>query len=358
MKISTPEVTKPELRENLKVAALVAASLLTAYLCYKIVFPFLPALIWAITLSIVAWPIQRRLNARMRNRNLTSTITVVVTILVLVIPVVLITNELVDQATSAIQTARSPEFRQRIVAELEKRPYIRPAIARIQQRVDIGQHVQDLAGRAGATVPAAFLGSLAGVTQLLIALFTMFFLLRDFEYFTGALRNFIPLPEKDTSEVLARIRKTVDASIRGRVLIAIIQGTLGGLMFWFLGLPGSILWGTVMAVFALIPMLGAFVVWVPAALFLLATGHPGKALILAIWGAVVIGTADNVLYPILVGKDLHLHTITIFFSVLGGVAAFGVSGLVIGPVIFAIADALFEVWSRRGPTRAPRTETA
>jgi predicted PurR-regulated permease PerM len=129
-------------------------------------------------------------------------------------------------------------------------------------------------------------------------------------------------------------------------------------MFWFLGLPGAILWGTVMAVFALIPMLGAFVVWVPAALFLLATGHPGKALILTIWGAVVIGTADNVLYPILVGKDLHLHTITIFFSVLGAVAAFGVSGLVIGPVIFAIADALLEIWSRRGPTPAPSAESA
>lgn len=99
-------------------------------------------------------------------------------------------------------------------------------------------------------------------------------------------------------------------------------------------------------------------VWVPAALFLLATGNPGKALILSVWGAVVIGTADNVLYPILVGKDLHLHTVTIFFSVLGGVAAFGVSGLVIGPVIFAIADALLEVWSRRGPTRAPSRETA
>lgn len=358
MKISTPEVSRPELRENLKVAALVAASLLTAYLCYKILLPFLSALIWAITLSIVAWPLQRRLNARMRNRNLTSTITVVITILVLVIPIVLITNELINQATSAVQTARSPEFRERFLAELEKRPYIRPAIAAIQKRVDLGEQAQNAAGRAGASVPAAFLGSLAGITQLLIALFTMFFLLRDVEYFTGALRGFIPLPDKDTNEVLARIRKTVDASIRGRVLIAIIQGALGGLMFWFLGLPGAVLWGTVMAVFALIPMLGAFVVWVPAALFLLATGNPGKALILSVWGAVVIGTADNVLYPILVGKDLHLHTVTIFFSVLGGVAAFGVSGLVIGPVIFAIADALLEVWSRRGPTRAPSRETA
>jgi predicted PurR-regulated permease PerM len=358
MKVSTPEVTKPELRQNLKVAALIAASILTAYLCYRVLLPFLPALIWAVTLAIVARPLHRWLDKRLKRRSLTTSLTLLITILVLVIPVVLITNELIDQATSLVQYVRSPEFLQRINAEIAKHPQVQPIINWAQHRFSITEQAQHVAGRAGATVPAAFMGSLSGLTQLAIALFTMFFLLRDFEYFTGALRAFVPLPDKDTNEVLSRIRKTIDASIRGRVFIAIIQGALGGIMFWLLGLPGAVLWGTVMAAFALVPMLGAFIVWMPAAIVLLLAGHPGKALILVIWGALVIGTADNVLYPILVGKDLRLHTITIFFSVLGGVAAFGASGLVLGPVIFAIADALLEVWSRRGPSQLPQEKMA
>jgi predicted PurR-regulated permease PerM len=192
-----------------------------------------------------------------------------------------------------------------------------------------------------------FAGSLAGLTQLFVALFTVFFFLRDFDYFRSGLISLLPLSKADSHAVLERVQQTIDASLRGRVLIAMLQGGLGGLMFWLLGLPAPLLWGTVMTLFALVPMLGAFIVWVPAALFLALTGHPGKALVLALWGTLVIGVADNLLYPVLVGRGIRLHTIWIFFAVLGGVAAFGASGLVVGPVIFAIADALIEVWTRR-----------
>ena len=266
---------------------------------------------------------------------------------VLVVPVALLTQQVVSQAAELLRALSSPESRAELLAPIMNQPKLAKAVDWLQSRMDLGEQAQAVFGNAGSAVPAAFINSLAGLAQIAIALFTAFFLLRDLDHFREALRCLVPLPDADTQAVFKRVRDTVDASLRGRVLIALLQGALGGLMFWFLGLPVPVLWGAVMALFALVPMLGAFVVWLPAALFLLISGHPGKAVILVAWGGVVIGTADNFLYPILVGKDLRLHTLAIFFSVLGGVAVFGASGLVIGPVVFALADALIEIWGRR-----------
>jgi predicted PurR-regulated permease PerM len=352
-KISRPRTAPSPLtfRENLKFAVLVVATVFTAYLCYRILLPFASALIWAVALAIVARPLHRRLEAKVRNRNLCAAIVVVVLTLALVLPVAFVAEQIISQGADVVRTLRSPEGRAKVFAPITTHPRGAQAIQWLQQHVKLDEQAQTVFGTAGSAVPAAFLGSLGGLAQLAIALFTTFFLLRDVDYFLEALRCLVPLSGTDTAEVLSRVQRTIDASVRGRLLIALIQGALGGLMFWFLGLPAPVLWGAVMAFFALVPMLGAFIVWMPATLFLLAAGHPAKAAILAGWGVLVIGTADNFLYPILVGKNLRMHTLAIFFSVLGGVAAFGASGLVMGPVVFAVADALIEIWGRRGGDR-------
>lgn len=341
-----PESRRP-LGENLKFAGLVVATALVAYLTYKILLPFLPALTWAIALSIVARPLHRWLQKKIHNQSLCAGITVLVITVALVLPIALLTQQVVSQAADLARTLSSPESRQKLLQPIMSQPKLAEAFRWLQGHMDINEQAQTVFGNAGSAVPGAFLGSLAGLGQLAIALFTMFFLLRDLDHFVGGLRGLVPLSDADTEAVIKRVKDTIDASVRGRVLIALIQGALGGLMFWFLGLPVPVLWGAVMALFALVPMLGAFVVWVPAAIILLVTGHAAKAAILVGWGAVVIGTADNVLYPMLVGKDLRLHTLAIFFSVLGAVAVFGASGLVVGPVVFALADALIDIWGGR-----------
>lgn len=338
-------------RENLKFAVLVIATLFTAYLCYRILLPFASALIWAVALAIIAQPVHRRLGAKIRNRNLCAAIMVVVLTVALVLPVVFVAEQIVSQASDVVHTLGSPEGRAKVLAPILSHPRGAQAVQWLQQHVKLDEQAQTVFSKAGSAVPAAFMGSLGGLAQLAIALFTTFFLLRDGDYFLRGLRSLVPLSERDTADVLSRVQRTIDASVRGRLLIALLQGALGGVMFWFLGMPAPVLWGAVMALFALVPMLGAFIVWIPAALFLLVTGHPAKAAILVGWGALVIGTADNLLYPVLVGKDLRMHTLAIFFSVLGGVAAFGASGLVMGPVVFAVADALIEIWGRRGGDR-------
>jgi predicted PurR-regulated permease PerM len=126
-----------------------------------------------------------------------------------------------------------------------------------------------------------------------------------------------------------------------------VQGALGGLMFWWLGLPAPIVWGVVMAVLAILPMFGAALVWVPAAGFLAIEGDLDKALLLTAWGTLVVGLIDNLLYPVLVKGRLRMHTVPVFISVLGGLFAFGATGVVLGPLILAVAIALLEIWRRR-----------
>ena len=154
---------------------------------------------------------------------------------------------------------------------------------------------------------------------------------------------------------MQRTGEIVSASVYGVVVIAVVQGTLGGLMFWVLGLPSPLVWGVVMIVLSTIPMLGTFLVWVPAAIFLAVTGHLVKALVLTFWGAVVIGMADNLLRPRLVGDRAQMHELLIFFSVLGGLQVFGVLGILLGPVVVAIGLSLLEAFRAADTGIVPAT---
>jgi predicted PurR-regulated permease PerM len=353
---NAPVVSSASARNQLKLGGLLIATGVVLYLCYRILLPFFPALTWATALAVIAKPLHSLLDRRIKWRSVSSLLAVLIITVAIVLPLVFVTEQVVSEAVAAVRTVRSPEFRERADSYIGAHPRIKAGIDWLQQRIDLGQQLQNVAGTAGSVAQTAFAVSLSGFGQFFIALFTLFFLLRDFELFVNALRSVIPLSKKDSDDVLQRVRLTINASVRGRVLIAVIQGFLGGIMFWILGLPAPLLWGGVMVLLSLVPMLGAFLVWVPAALILILTGHAVKALILVIWGIAVIGTADNFLYPILVGKDIRLHTVVIFFAVLGGVAAFGASGLVVGPVIFALADALIEIWTRRTLPREPGGE--
>jgi predicted PurR-regulated permease PerM len=147
-----------------------------------------------------------------------------------------------------------------------------------------------------------------------------------------------------------RVADTIRATIFGTIAVAMVQGLLGGLMFWWLGLPTPLLWGIVMGLLAIIPVLGAFIIWIPAALFLWLTGQPINALILMLWGTIVVSGIDNLIYPILVGKRLKMHTIPTFISLVGGLIVFGAPGLILGPVVLTVTMFLVEHWRKHsGP---------
>jgi predicted PurR-regulated permease PerM len=182
------------------------------------------------------------------------------------------------------------------------------------------------------------------VIEIFFVIFTMYYLFRDGNKIVSALPDVLPLERAQSEKIFARTREVISASVYGVLVIASIQGALGGLMFWILGLPSPLVWGVVMTLLSMIPMVGAFVIWVPAAIFLALSGCWVKAIILTAWGALVIGTVDNFLRPKLVGEKTKLHELFIFFSVLGGLKVFGILGIVLGPVVLAITLALLDVF--------------
>jgi len=150
--------------------------------------------------------------------------------------------------------------------------------------------------------------------------------------------------------LLGRISDTVHATVLGMIAVAILQGTLGALLLWWLDIPGVVVWGAIMALLALVPYLGTFVVWIPIAVSLAIQGDWMHTIVTIVWGGVVIALSDNILYPHIVGQRLHYHSLVVFFFLLGGVLAFGAAGAVLGPVILAVTDRLLWIW-RRGEER-------
>jgi predicted PurR-regulated permease PerM len=218
-------------------------------------------------------------------------------------------------------------------------------------------NVEEAMRNAGAWLTqagAAFLkGSVTEIIKLCITFYLFFYIIRDRGLALRSLRTLSPLSRPEMDILLNRVGDTVYATIFGTLVVGAAQGTLGGLMFWWLDLPTPILWGIVMAMLAIIPMLGAFVVWIPAALLLALGGEWIRALILVAWGGLVVGSIDNFLGPVLVGKRLKLHPVNIFISLVGGLILFGAPGLVLGPVILASTIGFLDIWHGRMQYGAP-----
>ena len=187
-------------------------------------------------------------------------------------------------------------------------------------------------------------GSVLGIVTLLLTFYLLFYFLRDRRPALNWLCEISPLSDAEMKHFFSRVEDMVDATIYGTLVVAVVQGTLGGLMFWLLGLPAPVLWGVVMGVLAVVPVLGAFIIWVPAAIYLVLMGEAGKALILAAWGGVVIAGIDNLLYPILIKDQLRMHTVPAFIAILGGLILFGASGILLGPLIVTATMFFLEIW--------------
>jgi len=174
------------------------------------------------------------------------------------------------------------------------------------------------------------------VLDTFIMLYLLFFLLRDGKSLSAQAARALPLEPRHTQRLLTQFAAVVRATVKGNVVVALVQGALGGLAFWALGISGALLWGSMMALLSLLPAVGAALVWGPVAAYLLATGSVWQAIALTIWGVLVIGLVDNVLRPILVGKETRLPDYLVLVATLGGLAVFGLNGFVIGPVIAAM----------------------
>ena len=181
------------------------------------------------------------------------------------------------------------------------------------------------------------------VASLGVALYLAFFLIRDGDVLAGHARTALPVPPQFKQELIAKFMAVVRATVKGSLLIAGIQGLLGGVAFWALGVNGALLWAVVMAFLSLVPMVGASLVWLPVAVYLFISGQPWQGVALVAYGVLVIGLADNLLRPMLVGKDAGLPDYVVMITTLGGMAVFGVNGFIIGPTIAAMFIAVWHL---------------
>ena len=321
-------------RQTISTVILTCGVVLGLVLCYFVAIPFVPAIVGSFTLSVIFVPLDTRIRKTVGSVGVSAAATVTVVAIVVVIPAFVVIGTLLNEAERSAALIGSLIDSQTWSHALESRPRLAPLLRLINERFDVPDLVKAstawLAGWSGAFVQR----SLSGTLSLMLTFYFLFYLLRDREAICAAVEEALPLSETEFSRLADRVVNTIKATVLGMAAVAILQGFLGGLMFWWLGLPGYLFWGVLMALLAVVPFLGAFVVWAPAALFLALAGDLKSAAILAAWGTIVVGLVDNVAYPILVGKRLMLHTVPSFIALAGGLMLLGAPGIIWAPSSF------------------------
>lgn len=336
------------MRSRIDALLLAAATVVGIVLCFLLAVPFVGPLTGALALAILFAPLHARIEARLRHPNLAAMLSVLALALMVAPPAAFVLGRLVGEAAisaSYIQKQVDAGAVQRVI---DAYPSIAPFGNWIKEWIDLPAIMTGLVTWLSNLGTSFVRGSVVQSIEVVLAFYFLFYFLRDRDAAQRLLRNLLPLTPGEMDRLFSRVVDTVQATIYGTVAVAAVQGTLGGLMFWVLGLSTPILWGLVMGLLAIVPVLGAFVVWIPAAIFLALDGSWGKAVVLAIWGAMVVGGIDNVLRPLLVGSRLRLHTVATFISMIGGLVLFGAPGFILGPLAATVTIFLVETWGSRG----------
>jgi predicted PurR-regulated permease PerM len=343
---------------TLFVALLLGAMLWQLYLIFE---PFVNSLLWAGVLVSLSYPVYTRLLAQMPKRPEVAALLMCLGLtLGLVLPflflMVLLFQDLSEGARQLSHSAQNINF-----DTLRHHPILQqPWLVQIQEILGRFVKVETLDLKSTAmnalkglsqfmlASSTDFFKALSGMVILLLLVeINLFFLFCDGKRFVDYLKSLIPIEPQYKDLVLGRMREVIQASIFGSVGTACAQGLLGGLGFLFLGVPSAILWGVTMAVMSFLPLVGPPVVWLPAAAWLFFQGHPIKALILVLWGMLVVGTIDNILRPILISsvssEDNRLNTLVLFLAVLGGLKVFGFLGIVLAPLMIVLTLTLIEL---------------
>jgi predicted PurR-regulated permease PerM len=351
-----PSISETD-RGRARILVVLVLAGVAVWLIVELLSPFLLGIVTATVFATLANPLHEPLSRRLGRPWLSSLLLTAAIFLGVVVPLFTVGLLIVNGVESGLASIVN-----QIQEFVEQRGQAWNWMARTASVFGIGEDelataMGDQLSGLGNVVAGGTLGLLSGIggwlVQGAIALFTLFYLLRDGAMFTDVLRWLIPLDDELTDAVIHKTTEVVFATVLGTLVVAAVQGSLGGLLFWALGLPGPALWGTVMAFFSILPAVGPPVVWVPAAVILAATDQVAKAAILVAVGLLVVGTVDNVLRAVLVGQRARLHSLVVFFSVLGGLVVFGAAGFLLGPIVVVVAFSVVEIaWTSVDISRA------
>lgn len=339
--------------------ALLALLMLATAALVWILLPFYGPILWGTVIALIFAPLNRRLLPPTGHRpTVAALLTMLAVVLVAVVPFALVTASLAREASGVYEKLQSGQW--------NPAQYLRSVFDALPGSVTVWlerlgwgdfdavqRQVAGALARASQFIAGQALGigqnTFEFITGVFITLYLAFFLIRDGQSLARSARRSMPLAPAHQRELLEKFGTVIRATVKGNLVVAALQGLLGGLALWALGVGAPLLWGVLMAFLSLVPAVGAALVWAPVSLYFLLTGAVWKGLVLAAFGVLVIGLVDNLLRPVLVGKDTRLPDYVVLITTLGGMAAIGINGFVLGPVIAAMFVAL---WQLQGRTRA------
>lgn len=325
-------------------------------LVYAIVSPFLRALGWAAVIGILTYPVFRRLRRRLGGRQTLAasvmTPTVVLTLVLPVLGLVIVLTQELTQIFAYLQEMSEGEG-VALFENIRRHPVFGPWISSLY----------DLLARFGIEPKKSLVPAVEKVTafalgytteiirnffifciQLIMMVFTLFFIYRDGERIEEQFWSIIPLHEEHKLSLSGTIKRVLNAVIFGILLTCAVQGVLGGLGFWFCGLPSPILFGSLMAVAALVPVVGTALIWLPGAMILILQGDESQGVILLIWGILVVSSIDNIIRPLFISGKGHLPMLVVAVGALGGLVSFGLIGVVLGPLVLSLFVVIFDIY--------------
>ena len=344
-------------REHIFLVFILFLTFLSIYLLYTILSPFLSSIIWAILLAMIFYPLFKKLKRLLKKKEFLSAL--IMTLLVLIIIVLPFTLLMISLASEVVDVYHRVEEMiktgqlQAYLERMKGLPILKWILAKLGQYIDLSQtdplplllknlkQISTFIFNQTTTLLKGFSTFIAGFFFTLLSLYYLF---KDGSRFFKGLKEIIPLPSQERDLLIQRFKDMIYATLYGGILIAMIQGLLGGLSFWILGLPSPIFWGTAMALLSFIPIGGTALIWAPAALLLLIGGAILKGLILLGVGVFVISMVDNLLRPFFISSRTNIHPLLLFFAVLGGIQAFGLIGLVAGPLVATLFLTMIEIY--------------
>ena len=312
--------------------------------------PFFYPIFWAAIIAVMFYPLYKKLLKWTKSKNLSTTLVMIIVVLVIFIPLAVISSLIVSESLKLVSSvSQSSLFTANTVDSLTDRlsgtklePYVESV------KTEWITYANMLARQTGAilfsSIKSVTQNTLRFIAMLFLMFYTLFFFFRDGNRMLTRLMHLSPLGDKYEKMLYEKFTSTTRATLKSTVIVGGIQGIIGGLLFWFVGVEGAIVWGVIMTALSIIPAIGSFIIWLPVGIIMLALGNVWQGVTILLVGSLIIGTIDNFIRPPLIGKDIQMHPLVVLFSTLGGLVIFGISGFVIGPIIAALFISIISIY--------------
>ncbi len=335
-----------------KIFTFFAALILVSVAFLYILKPFVYPILWAAIIAGMFYPVYKKIKSKINHASFSSLITILVVFIIIIIPVAILSSLVLKESLNIYTSLTNNQgsivnTTKNVVNWVQNNP-ITDKLNIDEQAVtakltEIAQTVTNFIFTAAKNLTQ---NSLTFLAMFIIMFYTLFFFLRDGEKILRKLAHLSPLGTTHEETMYKKFTSTARAVLKGTLIVGAVQGMLAGILFYIVGIEGALIWGIITMIFCVVPGFGSIVIWLPAAIVMFILGNIWQGVLLIVIGAFVISTIDNLLRPILVGKDTQMHPLLILFSTLGGLVVFGVSGFIIGPIIVALFLSLWEMYEQ------------